>query len=435
MKLLLRLIAAVFTLTALPAFAAKPFARAVLDATGTVVPGQQVHLIVDVLAPGFFTSPPDFPLFDMPNALVTLPEGRAQNLVETVEGVQYSGIRKRYAIVPETAGTFSVPSISISFTYSADGTPTKATVTTTQTELDVVPAGVGNQLYSARDVAISQSFDRDPNTLKSGDALVRTIVVTAKETQAMLMPAVDAGYVSGLAIYIKPPKLEDGVSAGRGETLSRRTDTVVYTTDAAGSFTLPAISYPWFDLDTATETSAELPEVTVTVAASLARRGIVPELTPPFASHVEDRRAIALRIVAGLAIVLAFWALRHVPFMLAQRLRAVCHSILQSHWYQLRLLRKTILKKPALDVYAALQHWAASNGFATLQQRVEIDAELTREIKNLEALLFSGGGGDFDRKCLAQRIARLKSRETIFELSPFPPLNPSANTRVYARVT
>jgi hypothetical protein len=83
------------------AAAQEPIIRAKIEEAGTIVPGQQVHLVLNVLAPGFFTSPPQFPLFALPHALVTLPDERSQNVTDTINGIQFSGIQKRYSIIPQ----------------------------------------------------------------------------------------------------------------------------------------------------------------------------------------------------------------------------------------------------------------------------------------------------------------------------------------------
>ena len=111
------------------------FARASVDATDGIVPGQQLRVIVEVFAPDFFTAPPEFPLFDIPNALVTFSADRAQNMVQTIDGQQYSGIRKVYAVVPEQAGTITVPSIEIPLGWSMDGKPTKGNIATAPFQL------------------------------------------------------------------------------------------------------------------------------------------------------------------------------------------------------------------------------------------------------------------------------------------------------------
>jgi hypothetical protein len=212
-------------------FAAEPFARATIEETGRIVPGQQVQISVDVFVPDFFTSPPQFPLFDLPNAIVTLPDDRAQNMVETIDGVQYAGIRRTYAVIPETSGTFTLPPAVITLGYSQEGKPVagQATLPAKSFIVEATPGGgTASLAFAASDLTIKQSFDRDPTTLTIGDALVRTITVFAENTQAMMMPAVPIAASTGLKQYLKPPKIADGVQAEDRTTGSTRTETITY---------------------------------------------------------------------------------------------------------------------------------------------------------------------------------------------------------------
>lgn len=417
--------ACLFALIINPAFAAEPFARSAIDNGGTIVPGQQIRLTVDVFAPGFFTSPPDLPLFDIPNALVTLPEERAQNLAETVEGVQYAGIRRRYAIVPEKSGSFSVPPIDIDFTYTADGKPLKASVSTSSTAFEVAAANNSGRLFSARDVEIAQSFDRDPATLGSGEVLVRTIVITAKQTQAMLIPPVEIGSPSGVRQYLKPPKLEDGVSVGRGEAESRRTETISYTTDAEGEFTLPSIEYPWFDLDTSAETTADLPAVKLSVAVATARGGIMPDLQSVQRNPFEQRRAVMGWVRLALVALAASWWARKLPGVAWQHVVRLRDKIETSRWYRLRMLRRTIRTATPEAVYAALHDWSQQDGLRTLGERLSGYPELAGEVEALERLLYSDGRSTFDRRRAALALAHADSRPKPPSTSALPDLNPS----------
>lgn len=64
MSILFRLVAFTLLLTAKlvvsDALAQEPIIRAKIEEAGTLVPGQQVHLVLNVLAPGFFISPHNF---------------------------------------------------------------------------------------------------------------------------------------------------------------------------------------------------------------------------------------------------------------------------------------------------------------------------------------------------------------------------------------
>ena len=101
------------------ALAANPFARATLATEGTIYAGQQVEIDIDVFVPNYFLAPPQFPLFDLPGAVVTMPDDRGMNLNETVDGEAFSGIRKTYVISPQAAGHYALPTIVIPFGYAA----------------------------------------------------------------------------------------------------------------------------------------------------------------------------------------------------------------------------------------------------------------------------------------------------------------------------
>jgi len=421
------------------ALAAEPFATATIDEGENLVTGQQVHLTVSVLAPDFFTSPPQFTLFELPNALVTLPEERAQNLVQTIDGVQYSGIRRRYAIVPEVPGTYTVPSIRIELGYSVAGKPVHA-VATTQTVSFMVRDTARSQneaAFAARNLRIEQAFDRDPASLKVGDALVRTFTVTAEDTQAILLPPVDVQQAPGLRQYTKSPTLDDGIPIGR-EMASRRIETIVYTGATEGHFNLPAVDYPWFDLDANSISSARLPSTQIEIAAAPARSGITPDMRPANqTSPFEERRRAMMVIGLFLAMACLLWAMRGLPGATASYLARVRARITTSRWYRLRRLRHTILSANLPEVYAALQGWSRSEGFRTLHAWTTArHPEFSADLDTLERGLYSDGNGNFDRRRVAamihgspQSAKDVRLRHALPDLNPGTPSERPAFTR------
>ncbi|WP_439626714.1 hypothetical protein [Shinella sp.] len=287
-------------------FAAEPFARAGIENTGRIVPGQQVRIHVDVFVPDFFTSPPQFPLFDLPDAIVTLPESRALNMVETINGVQYAGIRRTYAVVPMSSGNFTLPPAAITLGYSQNGKPVSGQTTLPAMQFTVTePSGGATAAltFAARGLTITQSFDRDPSTLKVGDALVRTITVFAEETQAMLIPAVPVTTVAGMKQYPKSPKIADGVEAEDRTTGSTRPETTTFIAEVVGTTEIPAVSYPWFDVEAQANAVAVLPGTLVKVSKSApASTGLASQI-----EETDDRAwssKTTLSVAAGLFAVL-----------------------------------------------------------------------------------------------------------------------------------
>lgn len=409
----------------LQALAAEPFARATLEDGGRIVPGQQVYVTVDVFAADFFTSPPQFPLFDLPNALVTLPEERRQNLVQTIDGTQYSGIRQRYAIVPEAPGTYTLPAIEIELGYSADGKVTHAIARTDPVSFSAQAGPGTSATFAARNVIVGQTFDRNPASLKAGDAVVQTITITAEDTQAMMIPPLSASAVPGLERYAKMPKIEDGISVNR-ETASRRTETYIYTTAAEGHFTIPAVEYRWLDIDHDEMKIARLPAVEVVVAPASAQTGIAPELAPASAPPFEHRRLVALKIVALLGLAAVLWAVRGLPGTIGRALSAGRARFKASRRYRLRRLRHVVATEDPAQVYAALQTWSRSEGFRTLKGWATIaHPNLPAAVESLEKTLFSPQGGDFNRSRLAE-LAGLHAPPNSQKPWPYalPPLNP-----------
>ncbi|MFS2151687.1 BatD family protein [Rhizobium sp. Rhizsp42] len=416
-------------LLAVPSFAhgAEPFVRTTVEGTGAIVAGQQVLVDVDVYVPDFFTSPPQFPLFDLPNALVTLPDVRSQNLTETIDGVQYTGIRKTYAIVPQVSGAYTSPAFGIEFGRASDGKQTKATVNAPAVSFDVkAVAGEEQQVtFAASNLVVEQSFDPDARSMKVGDALTRMISITAQDTQAMMIPPLDPGDVVGLHRYENAPAIQDGIALGRN-TASRRTETFVYTAEREGAFVLPEVSYSWFDVSSHESKSASLPAMTINVSAALSSTAeIKPVLedAPRPLPYVQRQKA-AIAIVLLLAVSGLLWiGYRALP-TIRSRIDRARERRRSSYSHCLKELRKTILTAPEMEVYNALQQWSRHLGFRTLEMWARAgSAELSSQVETLSRKLFKQEGGNFDRKALASAVDVRKTAGVVNQCR-LPPLNP-----------
>ncbi|MDU0311079.1 hypothetical protein [Rhizobium sp. 10PS4] len=416
-----------------PGFAAEPFGRASIGSAEGIVPGQQVHVVVDVFAPEFFTSPPQFPLFDVPDALVMLSGDRAQNLVQTIDGVQYSGIRRSYAVVPEKAGSFPLPVIEIDLGYSSNGSPVKAMVKVALPSFDVGPSSHQSATpFAARGLTMTQSFDRDPASLKAGDALLRTIVVFAEDTQAMLIPPVEVGTTAGVARYEKPAALADGVEQrGIGRTVetgSTRTETVVYTASSAGRFPLPAISYPWFDLDGHVLSAATLPATDVVVAQAAATERIQPELQGDVDAPASRtwRAWLLVLLLCAIDLAVAAFAWRRLPAIRTWMTRVRTRRR-NSPRRRLGRIRTIIGVGDDLAIYRALQDWSRNLGYRTPSEWVEAQAcpRLSTQVAILERRLFRSRDMQVDRAALASAIT-LQTADRRPPKQALPDLNPTA---------
>ncbi|MET0941909.1 MAG: hypothetical protein ABWY13_11155 [Mesorhizobium sp.] len=262
------------------AWAADPVIRAQILTPPPIVAGQQVQVQVDVLVPNFFMSAPQFPLFNLPNAIVTLPDTGALNLTENIDGEAYAGIRRVYVITPQIGGDFTLPPATIPFTYAAvPGQPTNGVVTLPQEKFTVGgAAGAADSMAAtAAKLTVTQSLDREPTGLKAGDALVRTVTVTAEGMQAMMIPTPQFDAPEGTRIYKQDPMLSDH-AGNQGSIGGKRIDRVTYQFEKPGSYTLPAAQISWYDPSERRNEIAEAPGIAVTVLEEAAFK---PALAPP----------------------------------------------------------------------------------------------------------------------------------------------------------
>ena len=133
-----------------------------------------------------------------------------------------------------------------------------------------------------------------------------------------MIPAIPSAAAPGLKPYPASPKLADGVQAEDRTTGSTRTETITYIAEAEGTFEIPAVSYPWFDVETQSSQLAILPATVVKVSKSApATTGLAPQVEQTEATDRGWRSKPALLIaVAVLALAIAAWlSVQAYPWM------------------------------------------------------------------------------------------------------------------------
>ncbi|MEM5277722.1 BatD family protein [Cupriavidus taiwanensis] len=269
--------------------AAGPIVRVEVGARQPVLVGQQVGIDVTILAPNYFLSAPEFPPLGVPGAVVTLPDARAVNSTETIDGVAYAGIRKTYAFTAEQDGEFRLPAATIQVTYAGDdGAPRAGSVTLPATTIRAGTGGTGTAAAGAATgrrmlpvarLSVTQTLDHDPDhgvvRLHAGDALVRTVTTFAPQTQAMMIVPPHADPPRGVRMFRADARLSDQArdAPGPGGT---RVDALTYVFERPGTYTLPAVTVDWVDPATGRPASSAAPAVKVEVAAARNAGALAP---------------------------------------------------------------------------------------------------------------------------------------------------------------
>jgi hypothetical protein len=378
-----------------------PQVRVRIEQTGPIYVGQSLRLDVTVLVPNFFMSSPQFPLFDLPGAVVTMPGEGAVNVNQTIGGTTYAGIRRAYVIVPQREGTFVLPPARISFQYAAvPGQPSPGSVTLPPQKFRVLlPPGARTAqgaLPVAR-VTIHQEVGGLTKPLHAGDAITRRVEIFADHTQSMMIPPPSFTAPAGVRIYPKDPELAD-VTDDKGQFQGgRRVDVATYRFDRPGDYVLPAISESWFDPRANRTQLAQAPEIQVSVITGpQAESAIAPEppppVAPPPAQAIDWRRSLVPVSAALLGILAVVWLVRRWAGPLRDFLAARRTARRESEAAYFSRLLEVCRSNAPVRSYASLGDWVRRTGDASIGSylRAADHAELARQVTALERHLYAG---------------------------------------------
>ena len=218
--------------------------------------------------------------------------GETRKFDTIIDGVRYQGFELKYAIHPQTAGQLTIPSLTFSGVaadprepfiggiFSSSGRPVQARSpeieVTVKPRPDNFPAS--EPWLPARQLTIAEQWSQPLNNLKVGDAITRTITVTANGLSAAQLPPILMPQPEGVNSYPDKSNTQDR------DTLKgiqgQRTDSIAMIPTQPGKITLPAINYPWFDTDSGEVRMATIAAIDIDVAPAPQTATATPVAAP-----------------------------------------------------------------------------------------------------------------------------------------------------------
>lgn len=289
----------------------KTMVRAHLEPAGPVVAGTQVKLVVDVLTTTWLTDAPDWPLFDLPGAIVTLPDEQAHNVNEMIGDQRWFGVSRAYRIAPQAGRKYTVPSFAI-HALPGGATAPVTLMTPALSFVATVPPGAEGMtvFFPTSHLSASQRIEPSGTHLQVGDTITRTITQRADGTEAILIPPAPLGDVDGMQRYARPAETKDDLEGSRGLVAGVRTDAAMYVVNRPGHIELPAIDIEWWN--TAQQRRERLTLPAVSIRARGARETPLFEIPAEAAGRAAHRVLVIGRAdlwLAGGGMALALAAL------------------------------------------------------------------------------------------------------------------------------
>jgi hypothetical protein len=363
--------------------------------------------------------------------------GDDSNYSTQINGVNYWVTERKYAIFPQKSGRMTIKPLELTAQVVTSSRPSfggffNPQMTKTQrvasrsVTLDVQPAAAsftGQHWLPAEQLHLKQEWSGDIEHMKVGEPLTRTLTVLAKGTMVSQLPELNAAKTpEQLKSYPDQPALQeqkknDGVIAFREEKIA-------LIPSKAGSYTLPAIELPWFNIKTQQMEVAKIPETTIHAVASAAAPAqpkapveiAVKPKTVEQAPLIQPRKTniwlvVSVFLGAGWLMTLVYVLFRRSANKPAPKATMPEANLNDS----IKKLKQACSDNDAIAAKDALLEWGRQKFDATNLSAIAsfCEARLRDEILLLNRTLYGRAARQWQGKKLFQAFSEHKARERI----------------------
>lgn len=225
------------------------------DATDEIHVQQQLLLRVRILHAVDFSRGATLEPLVIDGAMVR--ELGERTFTKTVDSTRFAVFERSYAVFPQRSGELLIPSLGFravvgggSSFFDPFGTRGRQARTislhSAEKRLRVLPTiDNASPWLPASVLTLVETWDKDPQQLRAGDSVTRTLTLRAHGLTAAQLPPLPVPTVDGLRFYPDQPRLEDAPQDS-GITGSRIESTAMIA-ERAGKFVLPPIELRWWD--------------------------------------------------------------------------------------------------------------------------------------------------------------------------------------------
>ena len=276
----------------------EPIARVSISPESVSV-GESLNMEVTILVPTWFKGAPEFPSFELPNAITRLPPDSSYPSNELIDGQTWFSIIRNYRILPLTGGRFVLSDQSIRVSYADPETRQAIDVSVPLPSIQfsaIVPAGAESldPYIAGTRFEITRELKGETDNLESGDALVATYTATLEGLPAIFIPQLaNIQELPGISIYSKEPTIEENGRTGS------RIEKVTYVFESGGEFPIPGLTLAWWDFNDESIKNETIETISVTVKG--------PVSTPEKDPSIPSKTWISYLLAA--AVILVFFGI------------------------------------------------------------------------------------------------------------------------------
>lgn len=232
--------------------------------------GQHLSFFVELRAAGSFSGAASFDLPQLPGIII-IKIGAPVVSSKEIDGQSWFTQEHEFALFSQKAEILEVPRFPIRFASRSGFTGPASDVNAEFPGMNVTierPPGSENIdfLVTTESLDIAETWTPTPGPVEAGAIFKRTITQRAAQLSGMALAPASARAPDGINVYLEDPIIKD--TTERGDFTGERIETITYQMIKAGSFTLPELTYVWWNPKTEKMEKHQLPPVTFTVTGA-----------------------------------------------------------------------------------------------------------------------------------------------------------------------
>lgn len=365
--------------------------------------------------------------------------GEPRTYEKALNGVRHGVIEVRYAIFPQKSGELSIPAQLFSATpversSSDDFNPFGPRPgRLTRVKSPVIPLTVKAKPASypsdapwlpARAISLSEAWSPEPDKLRVGDSVTRSILLRAEGLSSAQLPPLPQSQSDGLRRYPDQPLLNNENNE-RG-LLGSREEREALVANRSGRISLPAVELVWWNTGEDRLERTSLPARTLEVASNPVLEAEAPVDSPAPLPSADAPPLwpwqLACALLAGTTLLgfSLWWRARRLPAILPTAQTGPSPRTLLDDLKRACLANDSQATRQALDAWARQQP-------ETLADMAARFVPLSEALDELNGALYSESGQYWQGEGLWKAIRSLPAAETPSgqqEPSPLPPLYP-----------
>jgi hypothetical protein len=199
--------------------------------------------------------------------------GEDQDYQEIIDGVRYRIIERKYAIIPQASGDFTISGpmfeaeVSTNSRRSFANFGRSTTIARRAPDIDInvrpIPDNYNNTWLPSEMVEISEQWQGNTEPFTVGEPVTRTITLTALGLTKEQLPTINLPYHPSFKVY--PEQANLATVERNNKLIAQGVFNSAIIPEEAGDFIMPEARIPWFNVNTGETEFAILPAKSIKV--------------------------------------------------------------------------------------------------------------------------------------------------------------------------